>query len=346
MPNDDFTNVRPIGGDEFSNVRPIGASQRPSATIGPSKPSVVTDPENKAASSGFMAPDIEHYTQEGRQEHPVLSRVGDLISASRELLAGGQETGKPMGTSSGVINNPVTNMMAIAPDAAGLAGTVESGIKGLSGMSIRGMARKALLDPITKEPTLTPSSITKRVLRTPEEIGEARAQELAGKMSETETARQKELSDMERLRNQDAQSRMIRGRQQETLDQKAMQPGPSVPLTESPYYTQNQSMSSFSEGKPGPFNRLSESPNMPVRRDQFGLAINPEEGTVGSQVEGGGQDLISRMKKVVRPGEEPSVEDLKRAGDLTQAPFGRLKTLASWGDKLAKNEINRRLRNQ
>jgi hypothetical protein len=61
---------------------------------------------------------------------------------------------------------------------------------------------------------------------------------------------------------------------------------------------------------------------------------------------GSSQDLITRTRKLVQPGQTPSAEDLKRAGDLTQAPLGRLKLLADWGDELAKNEINRRLRNQ
>jgi len=58
------------------------------------------------------------------------------------------------------------------------------------------------------------------------------------------------------------------------------------------------------------------------------------------------QDLITRTRRLVKPGEQPNAEDLKRAGDLTQAPLGRLKLLADWGDELAKNEINRRLKNQ
>lgn len=58
-----------------------------------------------------------------------------------------------------------------------------------------------------------------------------------------------------------------------------------------------------------------------------------------------GQDIISRTRKITIPGEEPSAMDLKRAGDLTQAPVGRLQLLAKFGDKLAQNELNRRLKN-
>jgi hypothetical protein len=57
------------------------------------------------------------------------------------------------------------------------------------------------------------------------------------------------------------------------------------------------------------------------------------------------QDLISRTKKIITPGQSLSPEDLKRAGDFTQVPLARLKLLSSWGDSLAQNEITRRLRN-
>jgi hypothetical protein len=57
---------------------------------------------------------IENYTQKGREEHPVLSRVGDVTRGVKELLYGGKEAGKPMGTSSGVANNPVTMAMSMA----------------------------------------------------------------------------------------------------------------------------------------------------------------------------------------------------------------------------------------
>lgn len=58
-----------------------------------------------------------------------------------------------------------------------------------------------------------------------------------------------------------------------------------------------------------------------------------------------GQDLISRMNKISVPGEVPDAGDLKRAGDFTQAPLGRLKVLAKFGDRLAQKELGRRLKN-
>jgi hypothetical protein len=61
---------------------------------------------------------IENYTQQGRKEHPVLSRAGDLTAGVKELLFGGQRAGKPIGTTSGVADNPVTTAISLAPAAA------------------------------------------------------------------------------------------------------------------------------------------------------------------------------------------------------------------------------------
>lgn len=65
--------------------------------------------------------------------------------------------------------------------------------------------------------------------------------------------------------------------------------------------------------------------------------------TSGGQVVPPNQDLISRMRPLVIPGEQPTAAQLKRAGDLTQAPAQTLRTLANFGDKLAENELKRRL---
>jgi hypothetical protein len=64
-----------------------------------------------------------------------------------------------------------------------------------------------------------------------------------------------------------------------------------------------------------------------------------------SDLAGSPDDLITRTQRIVVPGETPTVADLKRAGDLTQAPLSRLQQLAKFGDRLAQNEINRRLKN-
>lgn len=86
-----------------------------------------------------------------------------------------------------------------------------------------------------------------------------------------------------------------------------------------------------------------------ARRQVMGeMAPPPTESALGrvggESASGNPDDLISRMRKVVVPGEEPSPEDLKRAGDFTQAPLSKLQTLARFGDKLAQNELNRRLK--
>jgi hypothetical protein len=52
--------------------------------------SVAMDPFNLPSAIGSMTSGIENYTQEGRKEHPVLSRVGDVTKAGKdyaELLA-------------------------------------------------------------------------------------------------------------------------------------------------------------------------------------------------------------------------------------------------------------------
>jgi hypothetical protein len=109
------------------------------STIGPSKQQSF-DPESKVQASGFKPPDIEHYTQKGREEHPFLSRLGDVISSGRELLTGGRSADKPMGTKSGVLDNPVTTAISMAPGAAEGAAALSSKIKGL-GAKVDPLAR-------------------------------------------------------------------------------------------------------------------------------------------------------------------------------------------------------------
>ena len=80
---------------------------------------------NSAIDSAISA--IQNYTPAGREEHPVLAQVGDLIRSAKNLMFGGQEAGNPFGTSSGVLNNPVTQAMAAAPEAAELGAAGEEG---------------------------------------------------------------------------------------------------------------------------------------------------------------------------------------------------------------------------
>lgn len=107
--------------------------------------------------------------------------------------------------------------------------------------------------------------------------------------------------------------------------------------------------------EPVPAVPISQGPNYEtiakINATKAGIRSGAREATgvlgrVGESVDDSGdsQDLISRMKKIAIPGEEPSAADLKRAGDFTQVPLSRLQTLARFGDKLAQNELNRRLK--
>src|SRR4029077_10373389 len=66
-----------------------------------------------------------------RELHPILARLGDATRAAKEFLSGGQSVGKPMGTSSGVLNNPVTQTISMADAAPEVGAAVESGAKKL-----------------------------------------------------------------------------------------------------------------------------------------------------------------------------------------------------------------------
>jgi hypothetical protein len=54
-------------------------------------------------------------TPQGRAEHPIMAKVGELADNIQELLTGGQSAGKPMGTTSGFLNNPVTAALSAGP---------------------------------------------------------------------------------------------------------------------------------------------------------------------------------------------------------------------------------------
>jgi hypothetical protein len=60
------------------------------------------------------------YTPAGGAENPVKSAIGKLGQNATELIVGGQEAGKPLGTKYGVANNPVTVAMSFAdaPESA------------------------------------------------------------------------------------------------------------------------------------------------------------------------------------------------------------------------------------
>ena len=60
-----------------------------------------------------------------------MAKIGDLADNVQELLTGGQSAGKPMGTRSGLLNNPVTMAMSAAPGAAEAASEVASDVASL-----------------------------------------------------------------------------------------------------------------------------------------------------------------------------------------------------------------------
>ncbi len=74
---------------------------------------------------------IEAYNQQGRAEHPVLSRLGDVTREVKELLEGGQAAGKPLGTTSGLETNPVVQAIAMAPEAAEMGAAAEGRIRAI-----------------------------------------------------------------------------------------------------------------------------------------------------------------------------------------------------------------------
>lgn len=122
----------------------IRSGSNATASVGPSKqPSLVSFDMSNMVSPMMLGglpgspidvntTGIENYTQEGRQEHPILSRVGDMTRGAKELLFGGQDAGKPMGTSSGVMNNPVTTAMSLAPVGAEAVSSIGSKVEPLA----------------------------------------------------------------------------------------------------------------------------------------------------------------------------------------------------------------------
>ncbi|MBU6231685.1 hypothetical protein KGP36_03370 [Patescibacteria group bacterium] len=130
---------------------------------------------------------IENYTQEGRAEHPILSRVGDVTRGIKELVLGGQEAGKPMGTSSGIVNNPVTSAIAAAPEAAELASRGTEAIGNMIGPSVEkaeGLSNRALFPrdmPVGEQPQIhsefnrVARSVAPYTKETPLETGEGGA---------------------------------------------------------------------------------------------------------------------------------------------------------------------------
>ena len=135
--------------------------------------------------------------------------------------------------------------------------------------------------------------------------------------------------------NQKAEDLMRRQKEQDALDAAHARALKELESARQKELAQNEK---FKEQHAASLNRRGNTPKEKAPAEE--LHGNP------TPFEGNPQDLITRTKKVVRPGELPTAEDLKRAGDMTQVSLPKLKLLASWGDKLAENELNRRLRNE
>src|ERR1700677_466876 len=127
-------------GDALQAGYKYGAPIADNSTIGPSNAPSITqraksallDPFKTGALIDAVTEPNETLTQEGRGQHPIRAAIGDVTRGVKDLLTGeqGGAAGKPEGTSSGVLNSPVTQAMSLAPDAAALAGSGEEYIAG------------------------------------------------------------------------------------------------------------------------------------------------------------------------------------------------------------------------
>jgi hypothetical protein len=87
--------------------------------------------------------------------------------------------------------------------------------------------------------------------------------------------------------------------------------GQSIPTAKSPYATQNRAAKAFGEGKPGPFNAVSSSPNIPTPGE---IPPFPGEET-GAPTSGGGirpspseRDVTNVVRKRIVTPEEAALE--------------------------------------
>jgi hypothetical protein len=128
----------------------------PTATI--SAPAAdSTDPNDAGNAAGGIHPldalqKVQDLTQSGRSEHPVLAQMGDLARGTKELLFGGKSAGKPLGTDTGIVNNPVTQVVAGAPGGAASGAALEdAAVNVAKSPTVRAaakMATDAVLDEV------------------------------------------------------------------------------------------------------------------------------------------------------------------------------------------------------
>jgi hypothetical protein len=95
----------------------FSSQNQPPSTIGPARKTTASDvlnevsqiPTNPIGVIGDavdkVTSPIENYTQEGRQEHPILSRVGDVTRAAKDYKRQ-------------IVDNPIVQMITAAPGAA------------------------------------------------------------------------------------------------------------------------------------------------------------------------------------------------------------------------------------
>ena len=251
-----------------------------------------------------------------RSPTPFTNAISAMNPVGAAKMLAGSKIGAYLGEKAAPLVSNSPEAGAYGATLGGLVGGLSSG---LGEGYVKSAARTALLDPVTGKPTITPTPIIQRILRTPEE---ASAAALANAPSEPITNSPNIAAQKYAAEQATAPAVPItqgpKGQEYAAAMaiRKAGLSRRAVPVSQSPYANQNAATVADARQV------LSERPE---------LAENP-------------QDLISRMKKIVKPGEEPTAADLKRAGDLTQVPLPVLKNLAKFGDRLAQNELNRRVR--
>jgi hypothetical protein len=74
--------------------------------------------------------EVENFTQEGREAHPIQAKIGDVADAIEGFLFGGaQQAQHNIGTGQyGMVNNPVTAAVSTVAPAAELAEGAEAGV--------------------------------------------------------------------------------------------------------------------------------------------------------------------------------------------------------------------------
>jgi len=218
------------------------------------------------------------------------------------------------------------NTAAVAGTATGLAAQLAMALSGAKAGELSSTAKSALIDA-----TGQPKPIARLIL------GSDRARAL-GEIANPEVA----------------DARVAARAKAEALSAGRTAPGPWTPggaikAANAPAVTPAPSLfgDATSSAAPGGSAQLPQASGVPQGSPTPFVSkfTPPDAGTPVSSLSGAPDDLITRTQKLVVPGETPTVADLKRAGDLTQAPLSRLQQLAKFGDRLAQNEINRRLKN-